>query len=134
MKAREYIEHDATGLATLVRRGEVDPAELVEAAIAQIEAHAPRINAVVHRMYDRARAAVARGLPDGPLRGVPFLLKDLVAHHAGVPTSAGSRSFAGQIPAFDSELVSTPMEAGGILERVLWSSCHAAICTSATSR
>jgi amidase len=105
VRADEYIEHDATALADLVRRGEVEPTTLVELAIAQIEAHNPRVNAVVRRMAQEARAAVAQGLPDGPLRGVPFLLKDLGATYAGVPTTAGSRYFADDVATEDAEIV-----------------------------
>ncbi|MEM9462337.1 MAG: amidase [Myxococcota bacterium] len=115
MKPHEYIEHDATSLAALVRAGEVTADELVERAIAQIETHNPRVNAVIHRMYDHARAAVEAGLPDGPLRGVPFLLKDLVADYAGVPTSAGSRFLADRIPTADSELVRRYKAAGLVI-------------------
>lgn len=112
MRADEYIEHDATALAALVRKGEVTAAELVERAIAQIEAHNPRVNAVVRRMTEEARAVVAQGLPDGPLRGVPFLLKDLGARYAGVPTTAGSRYFADDVPTVDSEIVRRLRAAG----------------------
>jgi amidase len=115
VEAHEYLEHDATALAALVRAGEVTPAELVERAIAQIETHNPRVNAVIHRMFEQARAAVAQGLPDGPLRGVPFLLKDLVADHAGVPTTAGSRFFATHVPTADSELVRRYKAAGLVI-------------------
>lgn len=88
------------------------PAELVERAIAQIEAHDPRLNAVVRRMFEQARTVAAAALPDGPLRGVPFLLKDLLADHAGVPTTSGSRYFAGDVPQRDSELVRRYKAAG----------------------
>lgn len=112
MRADEYIEHDATSLAALVRKGEVSPAELVERAIAQIEAHNPRVNAVVRRMTEQARAAVAQGPPEGPLRGVPFLLKDLGADVAGVPTTMGSRWFADHVPGVDAEIVRRYRAAG----------------------
>ena len=115
MRADEYIQHDATALAALVRDGEVTPAELVERAIAQIELHNPRVNAVVCRMFEQARAAVAAGLPDGPLRGVPFLLKDLLADCAGVPTTAGSRFFADHVPTADSELTRRYKAAGLVI-------------------
>lgn len=112
MRADEYIEHDATSLAALVRKGEVTPAELVERAITQIETHNPRVNAVIRRMSEEARAAVAQGLPEGPLRGVPFLLKDLGADWAGVPSTMGSRYFADHVPTLDSEIVRRHRAAG----------------------
>jgi len=57
----EYLRHDATGLAELVRRGEVSPLELVETAIARIERLNPRLNAVIHRMDETARALARHG-------------------------------------------------------------------------
>ena len=86
----DYERYDALGLAALVRAGEVQPAELLEAAIARIEARNPALNAVIVPMYEQARAALAT-LPDGPLRGVPMLLKDLLATVQGVPTGYGNR-------------------------------------------
>ena len=65
----EYAQYDAMGLAELVRQGQVTPADLVEAAISRIEATNGRVNAVVNKMYDRARDAVRRGLPGGPFCG-----------------------------------------------------------------
>ncbi len=83
---------DATAQAELVRRGEVSPLELSDAAIARIEKTNPAINAVITPLFDKARAtAASRELPHGPFRGVPFLLKDLVAHSAGDPYYAGMR-------------------------------------------
>ena len=58
----EYLDYDAVGLAELVRTKQVHPRELVEAAIERIERYNPQLNAVVHKMYDRARAQA-----DGPL-------------------------------------------------------------------
>lgn len=84
-------DHDATDLAELVRRGEVTPLELVEAAIARIEALDGRLNAVIHRRFERAREEAAGPLPDGPFRGVPFLLKDVICHSAGDPFHEGMR-------------------------------------------
>jgi hypothetical protein len=81
----ELATLDATASAEMVRRGEVSPAELVEAAIARIEKINGDLNAVITPLYEKARAAVAAGLPDGPFRGVPFLLKDLDTLSAGDP-------------------------------------------------
>ena len=74
---KELFEMDATAQAALVRKGEVSPLELVEAAIARIEEINPKINAVIHKHFDRARSQANADLPDGPFKGVPFLLKDL---------------------------------------------------------
>ncbi|HMF82032.1 MAG TPA: amidase [Acidimicrobiia bacterium] len=81
---------DATAQAELVRAGEVTPAELVETAIARIDKLNPQLNAVIHRLDDKAiAAAVDPRLPDGPFRGVPFLVKDGVCHTAGDPFHCG---------------------------------------------
>jgi len=81
---------DATAQADLVRRGEVTPRELVEAAIERIERVNPQLNAVITPLFEGARAqADSDGLPDGPFRGVPMVLKDLSAHSAGDPFHEG---------------------------------------------
>jgi amidase len=85
---------DATGQAELVRTKEVTPSELVDAAIARIERLNPELNAVIHDLFERAGAEASGVLPDGPFRGVPFLLKDLGAELAGTPFCEGL-TFAG---------------------------------------
>jgi len=89
----EYRRHDAVGLAALVAKGEVSASELLETAIARTEEVEPRIRALVRPMYEIARARAAGPL-SGPFAGVPFLIKDLGQHYAGLPTGAGSRSLA----------------------------------------
>jgi Asp-tRNA(Asn)/Glu-tRNA(Gln) amidotransferase A subunit family amidase len=85
---REAMLLDATGQAALVRGGEVAPTELVEEAIRCIERLNPELNAVVIPLFDNARAE-AKTAPDGPFRGVPYLLKDLALVSKGDPTSQG---------------------------------------------
>src|SRR2546430_13721859 len=100
----DYEHYDALGLAALVHGGKVTPLELLESAIALVEARNPKINAVVMRLYDYGRKQIADGLPDGPFRGVPFLLNDLTAVLAGVPMTRVSRFIADTPPAtIDSE-------------------------------
>jgi amidase len=113
----DYERYDATGLAELVRSGDVSPTELVEAAIERIEARNPKLNAVVHTCFERARAQAndAASLPAGPFRGVPFLLKDLKAYDAGQPSTAGSRLFASRSVTTDDELVRRFKQAGLIV-------------------
>ncbi len=89
--SRVWIEGDATDQAAAVRAGEVTPEELVEAAIARIEDLNPQLNAVVLPLFERARQQVRGPLPEGPFRGVPFLLKDLICHTAGDPFHCGSQ-------------------------------------------
>ncbi len=85
---------DATELAGLVARREVSPTELLDAALAAVEARNPAINAVVLVQEGAARRAIADGLPDGPFRGVPFLLKDLGCEAVDFPSHNGSRLLA----------------------------------------
>ncbi len=80
---------DATAQAGLVRSGELSPKELAEAAIAGIEAVNPQLDAVIRTRFDAARLEADGGLPDGPFRGVPILLKDLGCLVAGEPTAFG---------------------------------------------
>ena len=91
----EYARHDGLGLAELVRKQQVKPEELLEAAIARAEAVNPKINAIVGRLYDEARAAIKKGLPAGPFTGVPFVVKDISFYLAGVPCSRGSSAVQG---------------------------------------
>ena len=111
----DYERYDAVSLAALVRAGEVHPSELVEAAIARIEARNPALNAVIVPLYEQARAAAAGALPDGPLRGVPMLLKDLLATVQGVPTGFGNRLLRHIAAPHDSELVRRLRAAGIVL-------------------
>jgi len=108
----DYHTHDGLGLAALVRDGKVTAVELVEAAIARIEALDGPINAVVHRQYERARREAASGLPAGPFHGVPFLLKDLYALDTGEPSQNGSRFFDGFVADHESEIVARFRRAG----------------------
>jgi len=114
MTALDYAAHDGLGLAALVARREVSPVELVDAAIARIERHNAALNAVVYRAYDEARRTAAGALPDGPFRGVPFLIKDLVRRVAGWPCSMGSL-FAETAPAADDSVLVARYRAAGLV-------------------
>jgi amidase len=85
----DFTMLDATAQADLVRQGEVSPVELVDAAIARIEALNPQLNAVITPLFDKARQTAGGRLPDGPFRGVPMLLKDLACHSGGDPMYEG---------------------------------------------
>ena len=82
---------DATAQAELVRNGDASPLELVDAAIERIEKLNGELNAVIHPLFERARAAVQAGLPDGPFQGVPIVVKDLDGTLAGTPYHAGNK-------------------------------------------
>jgi len=99
---------DATDQAALVAEGAVTPSELLEAAIERIERSNPSLNAVVIEWFDHARSVAADpALPDGPFRGVPFLLKDLYTNFAGQTMSNGNVALkeAAKIDTTDTTLV-----------------------------
>jgi amidase len=79
---------DATAQADLVRAGEVSPRELVEASIERIEALNGDLNAVIHPLFEEALETEPA---DGPFRGVPFVVKDLICSVAGTPHHEGMR-------------------------------------------
>ena len=112
----EYEQYDALGLAELVKWGKVSPPELLEAVIERVETRNPIVYAVVMKLYEHGRKAIADGLPEGPFRGVPFLMKDLTASLAGVPMTRGSKFFADSPPAAaDSEHVKRLKRAGLVI-------------------
>lgn len=111
----EYDRYDATGLAELVRRREVSPAELLEQAIARTEALNPQLNAVIRRMYELGRRSAAGSLDGTPFPGVPFLLKDLIQAYAGVPLTSGSAALRDHVPDRDSEVVARFRNAGLVI-------------------
>ena len=106
---------DATSQAELVRREEVKPIELIDAAVERIERLNPTLNAVVTPMYEEARAAATAKLPEGPFTGVPFLLKDLLAEYAGVRMTEGSTFLRNHISDHDTELVTRLKRAGLVI-------------------
>jgi amidase len=108
----ELAALDATAQADLVRRREIQPRELVEAAIRRVEQLNPALNAVVTPMFDEALARASDTLPEGPFTGVPFVLKDLTAEHAGVRYTEGSAFLADHVSTHDQELVLRQRRAG----------------------
>ncbi|MCV2869670.1 amidase [Defluviimonas sp. WL0002] len=100
----DYAEHDATGLAALVENGQTSAEELLDAALSKVEQLDPALNAVVLVQEGAARDAIRRGLPDGPFRGVPFLLKDLGCEAVDFPSHNGSRLFANTSYPVDSAI------------------------------
>ncbi|MFI5052592.1 MAG: amidase, partial [Acidimicrobiales bacterium] len=106
---------DAIGQAELVRSKQASAVELVSAAIERIEVLNPTLNAVVTPLFEQALAAARRPLPEGPLAGVPFLLKDLGTGQAGVPQTAGSRALRDFRPEVDNPMVTSYRKAGLII-------------------
>ena len=107
--------HDALGVAEEVRQRKVSPTELLEDAIERAEAFHPRFNFMAQRHYDLARTAIAKGLPQGPFTGVPWLLKDLNTYVAGEVTENGSRFYRGERATVTSELVLRSQRAGFVI-------------------
>jgi len=114
-KTGEYGSYDVLGLAELVRKKEVKPTELVDAAIERIERLNPTLNAVITPLFDQARKAAAGDLPRGPFTGVPYLLKDIGATLGGVRMAMGTAFLKDFVPDHDSELVARLKRAGFII-------------------
>ncbi|MDI3422217.1 amidase [Streptomyces luteolus] len=106
---------DAVATAAAIRSGEWDARKVTEEAIARIEDRDPALGAVIHTRFEAARAEVAAGLPDGPLHGVPMLVKDLGTEVDGLPATGGSRLFAAVTARRDSELVARYRRAGAVV-------------------
>ncbi len=111
----QFEMYDAVGLADLVARGETTPAELLDAALARAAIVNPALNALVHLVPDVARRHIQAGLPAGPLRGVPFLLKDLGAEAVDYPAHNGSRLLADTVYPGNSHLVERLLRAGLVI-------------------
>jgi amidase len=113
--AAEYDQYDGLGLAALVAKRQVTPLELLNAVRQRLEAINPKLNATAQVFFDKAEAHIKQGLPAGPFKGVPFVLKDLGQQLAGTITSYGSRVFKDNTPDFDSTLVARYKQAGLVI-------------------
>jgi amidase len=114
MRPDEYRSFDALALADLVRSGQVSAEELLDLALERAAATDDRIAAVVYVQAERARRAIAAGLPDGPFTGVPFLIKDLGCDAVDFPTCMGSALYRDYRYSVDSELF-TRLERAGLV-------------------
>ncbi len=115
IRAEEVAWLDAMDQATLVRKKEVSAMELLEAAIEGIEALNPVINAVVTKAYEYARKEAQKPLPQGPLAGVPFLLKDIMGFCSGLRTTMGTQLLQYYVTDYDAELVKRYKAAGLVI-------------------
>ena len=111
MSFAHYADFDGLGLADLVRKKDVTPLELLDSAIERAERHNGKLNAIVYKAYDQARAS-AKNLPDGPFKGVPFLIKDLGLEVAGMPRTDGTAFNKNEKDNFDGLLVQRFKAAG----------------------
>ena len=112
IKLSEYSAYDGLGLAELVQRGDVTPKELLETALEGIEKLNPTLNSVINILADEAEKEIEAGLPDGPFKGVPFLIKEIVLHAAGIPVNMGSRLAQGLTLPHDTELMARFRKSG----------------------
>ncbi|MBI1330241.1 MAG: amidase [Alphaproteobacteria bacterium] len=116
MRFEEYRDYDAVGLAALIAAKSVSESEVLDAALSRLDAVNPKLNAVINVLADEARAAIRNGLPQGPLRGVPFLIKDLGVMVRGTASGGGSRLLKHSPPApEDSALVTAYRKAGLVI-------------------
>lgn len=113
-KANGLAILDATAQADLVRRKQVTPTELVDAAVTRINAMNPEVNAVITKLYERARQRAAQPVGEGPFPGVPYLLKDLVGYE-GALNQSGSRALLGMMGRQSSPYVQRTEAAGLIV-------------------
>ena len=115
MSFNEYASMDGLALGRMVREGKITAAELMEAAIARAEKHNAKLNAIVFKDYERARAS-AQSHKDrgGPFAGVPMLLKDIMGDCAGMPTRSACAFVPATPIAVDSEVVARYKRAGFI--------------------
>jgi len=115
MSFAEYADYDGLGLAELVRKKELTPLEVLDAAIERIERHNGVLNAVVHKAYDEARETAEGGSGEGAFAGVPFLIKDLGVRVKGWPRTSGSRFACVDADESDSELIKRYRASGAVL-------------------
>jgi amidase len=106
---------DATGLAESIASGAVTAEEVLEATATRLRERNPVVNAVVAERLDAARDDLGAGLPPGPLRGVPFVVKALGAQVAGLATTNGSALWRDDVAASDSEVVARYRRAGLVI-------------------
>jgi amidase len=119
----ELIEYDAVSLGELIRKGEIKPIESIDITIQRIEQVNPKLNCVVHKMYDQAHTIGKHWTDrkkeeqtDGSIfGGVPFLLKDLLAESKENPLHEGSAAVKGYVSKLDSELVKRQKASGLII-------------------
>ena len=108
----EYSKLDGLRMAELVRTREITPDELLDCAIHRAQAVNPAINAIVEILHDRARDAIRKGLPSGPLTGVPLAVKDISFSMDGVLSERGSALFANARGTSDSTAIRRYRQAG----------------------
>ncbi|TBO30272.1 amidase [Aquabacterium lacunae] len=140
LPADTYAAMDATAMAQSLRQGDFSAAELMAAAFAQIDAHNPRLNAVVAQWRERAMHWARQFSPTGmtldgrpPFAGVPFLLKDMHQQLAGELHCLGSAAWRGRV-AKDSSVITQRWMAAGLLPLGLSNACELGLKPQTESR
>lgn len=106
-----YKQYDALGIAELVRNKEVTIDEVREAAIQEIEAKNPKLNAVIYKMYEEKEVSGS----DNVFYGVPTLTKNIAQESEGHPMTSGSKLLENMIAEQDSEFVKQVKATGVII-------------------
>ena len=99
----------------MVRDRQVAPAELLETAITVIDRVNPQLNAVIHKLYDMARAQLPTVPADAPFAGVPYLLKELASMWQGAPLTNSCAWMKNLVSPIDSEATRRIKAAGFVL-------------------
>ncbi len=110
-----YQDYDAAGLAELVKKKEVTAGEIVEAAITRLERLNPVINAVIHKMYGKARAAADKITGEEPFAGVPLLLKDISQEIKGEPITSRAKALRSYRAEEDATFVKRVQDTGVVI-------------------
>ena len=115
MAFNDYDEYDGIGLAELVKSKQVSAREVLDEAIRRTEVINPQLNFLAHEAFDVARAAADdKALPDGPLKGVPWLVKELASSWEGQPFTNTLPYLKDVIAPADSEIMRRLKGAGMI--------------------
>ncbi len=115
MDGFSYKNYDGIGLAELIKSKQIKPQELVEEAIKSIEEHNPKLNAVINKMYDKAKSDSKDTKLEETFAGVPMLLKDIIQEIKGEPITAGSKALENYRAEEDAEFVSSLRKTGAII-------------------
>ena len=113
MSFPEYENLDGLGLAEMVRNKDVTPSEIMDEAIRRAEELNPELNFLSSDAFDVGRRMAADpALPDGPFKGVPWLIKELGTAWTGQPVTNGCTYMKDLVADFDSLTVTRTKAAG----------------------
>ena len=111
-----YGAQDGLALAALVKQGEVSASEVIEEAISRAEAVDGTLNFLTYKAYEEGRAMAADpNLPDGPFKGVPWLVKEIATDWEGLQNTNACPFFKDIVSTTDCERVTRIKKAGFVL-------------------